>query len=128
MSSTPAAKKMTASGGFLALSSALVFAMMLGSSPATASATPECDLTFEPRTVVAGEADQEVMATPSGEMGDPASVSFAPESGLSGVLSEDHPFHLVIDATEGTDGEWSVIIADEEGTSCVGQLGVTPGR
>ncbi len=128
MSSATTHKKMTAPGGFLALSSALVFGMMLASSPATASATPECDLSFDPRSVVAGQVDQDVMATPSEEMGEPASVSFAPESGLSGVLSEDHAFHIVVDATEGTEGEWSVIIADEEGVSCVGQLGVTPGR
>jgi len=128
MSSATTPKRMTAPGGVLALSGALVFAMMLGSSPATASASPECDLSFDPRSVAAGQADQDVMATPSEEMGEPASVSFAPESGLSGVLSEDHPFHIVVDATEGTEGEWSVIIADDEGASCVGQLAVTGGR
>jgi hypothetical protein len=112
--------------GLMGLGAAAMFAATFAAAPA-AVLPDDCTLTFEPAAVVAGGEAVEVQMVPSEDVEAPDAVLFQEESGLTGTLIEERPFHVTVDPSAATEGEWLVTIQRERLATCTGTLRVSEG-
>lgn len=91
---------------------------------APAQQAPDCNLTFEPSEVRAGEEETEIHWTASESIPEVTEAHAAEDSGLLLELIEDRPQNLRVDASDAVVGEWMVTLMAEEEPVCTGLLGV----
>lgn len=112
----------------LALLAVLLLAGLTGGAAAGEAATPQqppdCNLTFEPSEVRAGEEETEIHWTASESIPEVTEAHAAEDSGLLLELIEDRPQNLRVDASDAVVGEWMVTLMAEEEPVCTGLLGV----
>jgi hypothetical protein len=113
--------------GFLVLGTGALFMATFAAMPQP-PAPGDCTLAFEPIVVQAGSDGVEVRMVPSEEIEVPDAVLFQQESGLTGDLIEDRPFHVRVDASEARAGQWLVTVQRDQVATCTGTLEVLGGR
>ncbi len=103
---------------------ALFAAALLTSTGPELPASAECELAFDPPSVMVGSEEVQVTATPSQETDRPNDVVVDDASGLHITLSEEDPFQLAVDAMAAEPGEWMVTLVRDEIELCRGPLDV----
>lgn len=106
------------------LLAAVLLAAFGGVTPA-ATAPTDCELSFEPPEVRAGDEPIEVHWTATEELPEVDDVVAQQDSGLQVFLIDDRPGNLVVDASEATPGEWMLTLYSEEQAVCEGLFHVT---
>lgn len=119
-------------GGRTFLSAGAGLLLLLWVLAPTVVTVADCELTFEPTYVEVGYDSTVVQAIPSEEVGEFDNVTVDPDSGLEVSLVPDQLLQILVDATEGVEGEWAVTLNHGEMALCTGPLTVTdpddPGR
>lgn len=108
------------SGAAFAVFSAFI---VWGSLGAVAPAA-ECEISFEPDTVLVGQERTVVQATTSEEVGEIDGVQVDDDSGLTVTLSPDRALSLEVNSMEANAGDWAVNLQRAEESVCTGNLTV----
>lgn len=112
-------------GGLMAVGAGALLVTAMTTSPVPPASPADCELTFEPHTVVAGSEALHIPYKASVEIEAPDALIFQGESGLTGGLIEDQPQHIRVDPAKAVVGEWVVTLVRAELPICAGTLHVS---